>query len=678
MPKLKVNGIEVEVQDGATVLQACEEAGFEIPRFCYHEKLSIAGNCRMCLVEMERSPKPIASCAMPASENMVISTNSESVKKARNGVMEFLLLNHPLDCPICDQGGECDLQDQAMGYGFDKSRFLENKRAVSEKNMGPLIKTTMTRCIHCTRCVRFATEVAGVPELGAVGRGENVEISTYLEKNLKSELSANVIDLCPVGALTSKPYAFVARPWELNKVDSVDVMDAMGSNIRIDCRGSQVLRVLPRLNEDINEEWISDKTRYAIDGLLNQRLDEPLIRKDNGKLYPATWNDAFVKITKEIKKIHSNEMSAIAGDLVDVESMYSLKLLFDKLNCPNIDCRQDGALLLPNKRNSYIFNSSINGIDETDAILIVGCNPRVEAAVLNSRIRRRFLDFKIPIGVIGDEEDLTYNYKYLGNNVNILNDIYLKKNNFFKILNKAKKPMIILGMGVLRRPDAMAILDISENLSKSAGIISSDWNGFNILNVAASRVGGMDIGFTPGKGGKNTKNILKSISNGKIKFLWLLGADEIDLSNLKNCFVVYQGHHGDEGAKIADVILPGAAYTEKNGIYVNLEGRVQQAMKATFPPGNAKEDWSIIRALSEKLNCNLPFDNQNELRKLLFEEFPHLKFNDQIKTSKWKNLGKKGKINSEKIEMTMSNFYMTCSISRSSKTMAECFKEFNS
>ena len=675
MPKLKVNDIEVIVEDGATVLQACEEAGFEISRFCYHERLSIAGNCRMCLVEMDKSPKPIASCAMPAGEGMNIKTNSESVKKARNGVMEFLLLNHPLDCPICDQGGECDLQDQAMGYGHDKSRFLENKRAVTEKNMGPLIKTVMTRCIHCTRCVRFATEVAGVPDLGAVGRGENVEISTYLENSLNSELSGNIIDLCPVGALTSKPYAFVARPWELNKIETIDVMDALGSNIRIDSRGGQVLRVLPRVNDEINEEWISDKTRYAIDGLRNQRLDVPYIRNQSGNLVPSTWEEAFEKIAKKLKKLNSNEFAAISGDLVDVETLFALKLLFKKLNCPNIDCRQDGAYLTPNNRPSYIFNSSIAGIDKTDAILIVGSNPKIESAVLNARIRKNFLERKIPIALIGNKVGLNYDYKFLGDNPNVLSDLLLGKNNFFKILKKAKKPMIILGMGALRRKDSESILNLSFELANETGMFLNDWNGFNVLNVAASRVGGMDIGFLPGKGGKNTKKIINECHKGKIKLLWMLGADEIDVSKIKNSFIVYQGHHGDNSAKIADVILPGAAYTEKNGIYVNCEGRVQQAIRATFPPGDAKEDWKIIKAFSDKLNLSLNFDTHQSLRNLLFENFPHFEKFGEIKSSKIKKIGKSGNLVNEKFNDTFSNFYMTCSISRSSITMSKCLRE---
>jgi NADH-quinone oxidoreductase subunit G len=673
MPKLTVNDIEVEVEDGATVLHACEAANVEIPRFCYHDRLSIAGNCRMCLVDMERAPKPIASCAMPAGEGMVIRTDTDRVKKARQGVMEFLLINHPLDCPICDQGGECDLQDQAMGYGLDGSRYAENKRAVEDKNMGPLISTTMTRCIHCTRCVRFATEVAGVPDLGAIGRGEAVEITTYLEKNLASELSANVIDLCPVGALTSKPYAFTARPWELSKTESVDVMDALGSNIRIDARGSQVMRVLPRLNEDINEEWISDKTRYAIDGLRRQRLDQPYMRGSDGRLAPVSWDEAFSKIAAKIKKAKPSTMAAIAGNQVDAESMFALKLLFSKLGSGNIDCRQDGAKI-GGPRAGYLFNSSIAGIDEADALLIIGSNPRLEAAVMNARIRRNWLATGLPVGVVGPQADLTYEATFLGDDPALLADIASGKNKFAAKLKKAKKPMIIIGMGALARPDGAAMLGQAREIADAYGVVTKDWNGFNVLHTAAARVAGLDIGFLPEKSGLDVDGMYKAAEAGKLDLLWLLGADEVDFTRLKNSFVIYQGHHGDAGAHHADVVLPGAAYTEKDGIYVNTEGRVQYANRAAFPPGDAREDWTIIRALAARVKVSLGFDNLNELREDLIEAVPHFAKPDQIAPAKWVKFGSKAKLKDAPVTAAIDNFYMTCAISRASETMADCLR----
>ena len=673
MPKLTVNDIEVEVEDGATVLHACEAANVEIPRFCYHDRLSIAGNCRMCLVDMERAPKPIASCAMPAGEGMVIRTDTDRVKKARQGVMEFLLINHPLDCPICDQGGECDLQDQAMGYGLDGSRYAENKRAVEDKNMGPLISTTMTRCIHCTRCVRFATEVAGVPDLGAIGRGEAVEITTYLEKTLASELSANVIDLCPVGALTSKPYAFTARPWELSKTESIDVMDALGSNIRIDARGSQVMRVLPRLNEDINEEWISDKTRYAIDGLRRQRLDQPYMRGSDGRLAPVSWDEAFAKIAAKIKKAKPSTMAAIAGNQVDAESMFALKLLFKKLGSSNIDCRQDGAKI-GGPRAGYLFNSTIAGIDEADALLIIGSNPRLEAAVMNARIRRNWLATGLPVGVVGPQVDLTYEATFLGDDPALLADIASGKNKFAAKLKKAKKPMIIIGMGALARPDGAAMLGQAREIADAYGVVTKDWNGFNVLHTAAARVAGLDIGFLPEKSGLDVDGMYKAAEGGKLDLVWLLGADEVDFARLKGAFVIYQGHHGDAGAHHADVVLPGAAYTEKDGIYVNTEGRVQYANRAAFPPGDAREDWTIIRALAARVKVSLGFDNLGELRDDLIEAVPHFAMADQISPAKWVKFGSKTKLKDAPVTAAIDNFYMTCAISRASETMADCLR----
>ena len=673
MPKLTVNDVEVEVENGSTVLHACEAAGVEVPRFCYHDRLSIAGNCRMCLVDMERAPKPIASCAMPAGDGMVIRTDTDRVKKAREGVMEFLLINHPLDCPICDQGGECDLQDQAMGYGHDGSRFEENKRAVENKHMGPLISTVMTRCIHCTRCVRFATEVAGVPELGAIGRGENVEITTYLEKNLASELSANVIDLCPVGALTSRPYAFTARPWELNKTESIDVMDAVGSNIRVDARGSQVMRVLPRLHEDVNEEWISDKTRYAIDGLRRQRLDQPYLRGANGSLHPASWDDAFKAMAAKLKKAKSSTIAAIAGNQADAESMFALKTLMQRLGSVNIDCRQDGAKI-GGSRGGYLFNSTIAGIDDADALLIIGSNPREEAAVLNARIRRNWLATGMPVGVVGVDSDLTYDSKHLGDDSAILSAILDGSHKFSTVLKRAKRPMIIIGMGALSREDGAAILATTRQIAETYGVVAKGWNGFNVLHNAAARVGGLDMGFIPGKGGLDVEGMYKAAENKKLDFVWLLGADEVDMDRLSNTFVVYQGHHGDKGAHGADVVLPGAAYTEKDGIYVNTEGRVQYANRAAYPPGEAREDWAIIRAFSGHINKSIGLDSLTDVREALFDAFPHFAESDTITDAKWSKFGGRGKMDSSPVTNSLDNFHMTCAISRASETMAECRK----
>jgi len=673
MPKLTVNDVEVEVEDGSTVLHACEAAGVEIPRFCYHDRLSIAGNCRMCLVDMERAPKPIASCAMPAGDGMVIRTDTDRVKKAREGVMEFLLINHPLDCPICDQGGECDLQDQAMGYGLDGSRFSENKRAVDNKHMGPLISTVMTRCIHCTRCVRFATEVAGVPELGAIGRGESMEITTYLEKTLASELSANVIDLCPVGALTSRPYAFAARPWELNKVETIDVMDALGSNIRVDARGAQVMRVLPRLNEDINEEWISDKTRYAIDGLRRQRLDKPYARGRDGRLHPVSWDEALKSLATALRKAKPNAIGAIAGNQADAESLYALKSLMTRLGSPNLDCRQDGAKIGGN-RAGYLFNSTIAGIDDADALLIIGSNPRIEAAVLNARIRRNWLSSRMPVAVVGPKVDLTYDADFLGQDPAILDALADGSHKFAAKLKKAKRPMIIIGMGALARADGAAMLGKARQIAESYGVVTKQWNGFNVLHNAAARVGGLDLGFVPARGGMDIAAMGKAAKAGKLDLLWLLGADEIDFEPFASSFVVYQGHHGDAGAHHADLVLPGAAYTEKDGIYVNTEGRVQYATRAAFPPGDAREDWTIIRAVSGAVGKSIGFDTLTELREALCTDHPHFADADEIAPAKWASFGGRAKLSAEPVGQAFDNFYMTCAISRASETMAECVR----
>jgi NADH-quinone oxidoreductase subunit G len=673
MPKLTVNDVEVEVEDGSTVLHACEAAGVEIPRFCYHDRLSIAGNCRMCLVDMERAPKPIASCAMPAGDGMVIRTDTDRVKKAREGVMEFLLINHPLDCPICDQGGECDLQDQAMGYGLDGSRFSENKRAVDNKHMGPLISTVMTRCIHCTRCVRFATEVAGVPELGAIGRGESMEITTYLEKTLASELSANVIDLCPVGALTSRPYAFAARPWELNKVETIDVMDALGSNIRVDARGAQVMRVLPRLNEDINEEWISDKTRYAIDGLRRQRLDKPYARGRDGRLHPVSWDEALKSLATALRKAKPNAIGAIAGNQADAESLYALKSLMTRLGSPNLDCRQDGAKIGGN-RAGYLFNSTIAGIDDADALLIIGSNPRIEAAVLNARIRRNWLSSRMPVAVVGPKVDLTYDAFFLGQDPAILDALADGSHKFAAKLKKAKRPMIIIGMGALARADGAAMLGKARQIAESYGVVTKQWNGFNVLHNAAARVGGLDLGFVPARGGMDIAAMGKAAKASKLDLLWLLGADEIDFEPFASSFVVYQGHHGDAGAHHADLVLPGAAYTEKDGIYVNTEGRVQYATRAAFPPGDAREDWTIIRAVSGAVGKSIGFDTLAELREALCADHPHFADADEIAPAKWASFGGRAKLSAEPVGQAFDNFYMTCAISRASETMAECVR----
>jgi NADH-quinone oxidoreductase subunit G len=671
MPKLTIDGKEVEVPAGTTVIQACEVAGVEIPRFCYHERLSIAGNCRMCLVEMEKSPKPIASCAMPAADGMVIKTDTPMVHKARKGVMEMLLINHPLDCPICDQGGECDLQDQALFYGFDRSRFLEQKRAVKDKDFGPLVETHMTRCIHCTRCVRFAAEVAGAEELGAIGRGENTEISTYLGAIIGSELSGNVIDLCPVGALVSKPYAFTARPWELSHTESIDAMDALGAAIRVDARGPEVLRVLPRLNEDVNEEWLSDKSRFSWDGLKRQRLDRPYVRVA-GKLRETDWNEAFTAIARKLSAMTGNRIAAIAGDQADCESMFLLKALIESLGSTNVDCRQDGAALDASSRASYLFNSTIAGIEQADALLLIGTNPRLEAPVLNARIRKRWLAGNFPIGIVGTEAELTYRGQHLGASAKVLNDVAAGRHAFAETLKNAKKPMLIVGQGALARPDGAAILAAAKAIADSLGFVRDGWNGFNVLHTAAARVGGLDLGFVPGAGGHDVAGILDGAASGAIDFVYLLEADEIDTDKLDKAFVVYQGHHGDRGAHRADVILPGAAYTEKHAIYVNTEGRPQHTHRAVFPPGDAREDWRILRALSEVLGKKLPYDSIEAVRAGMAKANAVFAQMDRIVPATWGAFGKAGEISDSPLASPIANFYQTDPISRASPTMAKC------
>ncbi len=675
MPKLKLYGDEVEFETGMTVMQVCEQAGIEIPRFCYHERLSVAGNCRMCLVEVKPGPpKPAASCAMPAGDGMEVETDSEMVRTARNGVMEFMLINHPLDCPVCDQGGECDLQDQSLAFGSDKSRYTEKKRIPDEKYMGPLIKTIMTRCIHCTRCVRFSTEVAGVTDMGLLNRGEHAEISS-LEKAISSELSGNLVDLCPVGALTSKPYENKARPWELKKTESIDVMDAMGCNIRIDSRGNEVLRILPRLNEDINEEWISDKTRHACDGLKNQRLDRPYIRGDDGKLVTASWDQALNAVKQGLSGLKGNEIAAIAGDQADVESMFALKELMNSIGSTNIDCRQDGAKLDNSVRASYLFNSTIAGIEDADAILIIGANPRWEAAVLNARIRKQWLTGKLKIGLIGEKLDLAYDYEYLGAGLETLAEFVSgKKSEFSDILSKAERGMLILGNSAICRDDGADILGAAHKIA-DRWMIKDDWNGFNMLHTAASRVGGLDIGFIPDDKNINVNKIIAAAKTGNIKAIYLLGADEIDTKALEKSFVIYQGHHGDAGATCADVILPGSAYSEKSASYVNLEGRVQMTKRAIYAPGDAKEDWAIIRALSETLGKKLDYDNLSQLRIKLREKFPHMAEIDIVPDEKWAEFGSSNKLKTGKLLTNIDNFYMTDPISRASITMANCTKE---
>jgi NADH-quinone oxidoreductase subunit G len=671
MPKLTVNGNEVEFEKGMTLLQACELAGEEIPRFCYHERLKIAGNCRMCLVQVEGGPpKPAASCAMPAAEGMKVHTNTPMVKKAREGVMEFLLMNHPLDCPICDQAGECDLQDQTMAYGRGGSRYKEEKRAVKDKYMGPLIRTFMNRCIHCTRCVRFLEDVAGIDELGAVNRGENMEITTYVEKSLTSELSGNIIDLCPVGALTSNPYSFKARPWELRKTETIDVLDAVGSNIRVDSRGLEVMRILPRLNEDINEEWISDKTRFAYDGLKLQRLDQPYVRQ-NGKLAPASWSEAYKAIAEKLKDTKSSAVAAIAGDLADAEAMFALKNLMEKLGTTNIDCRQDGAKIGNDVRTSYLFNTTIAGIENADACLLIGTNPRWEAPIINARIRKTYLKNKMPIGLVGIDGDFTYPVTHLSDDAKVLETILSGKSEFSAILKNAKNPMVIVGAGALTRDDAEQILFLSSEICNKYNAVRPDWNGFNVLQKAASRVGGLDLGFVPGKGGLATEEILNACTKGEMEVVYLLGADEIDMARLGKAFVIYQGHHGDAGAHRADVILPGAAYTEKSATYINTEGRAQQTNIAVFPLGEAKEDWLIIKELSDSIRKSLPYEGLSDLRVAMKKSVPHWIL-DEVVPAKWDSFGKKGTLSSEKFKKSVENFYMTDPISRASKTMAEC------
>ena len=665
MLKLKINDIDIEIEEGLTVLQACEKAGVEIPRFCYHEKLSIAGNCRMCFVDMEKSPKPVASCAMPAAEGMNIKTNTSLVEKARKGVMEFLLANHPLDCPVCDQGGECDLQDQSMFYGVDKSRFKENKRLVPEKNMGPLIKTQMTRCIHCTRCVRFATEIAGVPEIGAIGRGEDMEITTYLEQSMQSELSANVVDLCPVGALTSKPYVFEARPWELKKTETIDVMDAIGSNIRVDTYDWEVKRILPIINEDINEEWISDKTRYACDGLLHQRLDTPFI-KYNGKFEKASWSEVYKIIKSKFENISKEKICGFVGDLTNIETSYIFKEFFDRtLNTNNYESRSDNRFLDISKRENYLFNSTINGIEESDLIFLIGTNPRYEATILNARIRKAYLNNNTKIISLNEIGDLTYPYESLDGQTQSIKDIFDGNNEISKKIISANKPLIVIGESLLNSSSSEYLFNkIKEFLFKNKKF-TDEWNPFNILSCDASTVGNYDLGII-----KEENNLIDDLKNHKFDIVYLVGQDNLDF-NKKNEFIIYQGSHGDKGAEIADIILPGSAYTEQDGYFTNLEGKIQKAQKASYPPGDAKEDWQIINELAEFMNKRKLFNDKDVLESSMFN-YLNLQKEKQKISNEQNNNSEKVNFQNENLKISIKDYYFSNVITRSSKTMVEC------
>ena len=663
MFKLKVNDIDIEVEEGLTVLQACEKAGVEIPRFCYHEKLSIAGNCRMCLVEMEKSPKPIASCAMPAAEGMNIKTNTAFVEKARKGVMEFLLANHPLDCPVCDQGGECDLQDQSMFYGLDKSRFKENKRSVPEKNMGPLIKTQMTRCIHCTRCIRFATEIAGAPEIGAIGRGEDMQITTYLEQSVQSELSGNVIDLCPVGALTSKPYVFEARPWELKKTESIDVMDAVGSNIRVDTYGWEVKRILPIVNEDINEEWISDKTRYACDGLLNQRLDTPYI-KYNGSFEKASWEEVFKIIKSKFENTSKDKIAGFVGDLNNMESSYIFKEFFDRtLDTDNYDSRSSNYFVDRSERENYLFNSSINGIEDSDLIFLIGSNPRFEATILNARIRKSFVSNNTKIISLNDVGDLTYPYKHLDGQTKTLVEIFEGQNDISREIMNSKKPLIILGESFFKTESANFMFNLVKKYLKDNDKISNEWNPINSLSCDAATVGSLDLNII-----NDRNNLFDELNNHQFDVVYLLGQDSLSFIK-KNEFIIYQGSHGDKGAEMADIILPGATYTEQNGYFTNLEGKLQKAYKASYPPGEAKEDWQIINELAEFMNNRKLFNDKDELDSSMFNYINLKKENTNLQDH---NTQTKENFTNENLKINYKDYYFSNVIARASKTMLDC------
>ncbi|MCX8101414.1 MAG: NADH-quinone oxidoreductase subunit NuoG [Geminicoccaceae bacterium] len=671
MPKLTIDGQIVEVPPGSTVLQACEAAGREIPVFCFHPRLNIAGNCRMCLVEVEKMPKPQASCALPAADGMVVHTNSPLVHKARKGVLELLLINHPLDCPICDQGGECDLQDLTLFYGPDKSRFKENKRPVADKYLGPLISTHMTRCIHCTRCIRFLNEIAGVEELGAVHRGEHMEITTWIEAALSSELQGNIIDPCPVGALNSKPYEYRARTWELKKTESIDVLDAVGSSIRIDSRGNEVMRILPRLHEDVNEEWLADKSRFAYDGLKKRRLDVPMVRRQ-GKLEPTDWRTAFATIAERVRATDPGKIAFLVGDQVDCETMVLVAELARRLGTPHLDCRQDGAPLGTTPRAQYLFNTTIAGIEEADVCLLVGTNPRWEAPLVNARLRKRWRRGGFTVGRIGVPFDLTYPVQDLGAGPPTLEELAAGRHSFAERLAAAARPMLVLGTGAIARPDGAAVLALAHRLAEQVRLVREGWNGFNLLHTAAARVGGLELGLLPGPGGRDLAGILDGIERGAIELVFAIGVDEIEPTKLAKAFVVYQGTHGDRTAPIASVILPGAAYTEKNATWVNLEGRVQRGRRAVFPPGEAKEDWRILRALSEALGHTVPLDTPEAVRERMIERAPQLARYDRIVPAAWGAFGQSGPVDAAPFRSPIEDYYRTCPISRASSVMAEC------
>ena len=674
MPKIIIDGKDFEVEENLSIIQACEVSGVEIPRFCYHEKLSVAGNCRMCLVDIEdargMSPKPVASCAMQVSDGLKIHTKTQRVKKAREGVMEFLLINHPLDCPICDQGGECDLQDQSVAYGLGGSRYEQNKRSVENKDMGPFIKTEMNRCIHCTRCVRFSTEISGSDEIGAIGRGRDMEITTYLDIAVKSELSGNVIDLCPVGALTSKPYAFSARPWELKQTESIDVMDAVGSNIRIDTKGNKVMRVLPRNNDEVNEEWISDKTRFFWDGLSLQRIDKPYLR-ENGKLRQVSWKKAIDVASDKLLNTNPKKIASITGDLVSIESIYSIKKLMDSIKSPNTECRQDGSKI-NGGREKWLFNSKLSGIDVSDGCLLIGTNPRIEAALINSRIVRKSKEKNYSVGLLGNKSELNYNYDYLGDDPSIIYDLIDNKSPFCEKLSKMNKPIMIIGQGALKGDEGEDYLNLCIELANNYNFLKNDWNGFNVLHTAASRPGAMEIGFLPKERGKNLDQIIDGYKKGDISTLFLLGADEIEISEKTDCFVIYQGHHGDKGANIADLILPSPSFNEQNGLFINTEGRIQESIRATFPIGEAKEDWEIISLISKKMGLENIDNSFEDLRSSLFQSFPHLADIDMcLSGEKLPEKIERKDIKQHVFKNSLNNFWLSNSITRSSRLMCE-------
>ena len=674
MPKIIIDGKDFEVEENLSIIQACEVSGVEIPRFCYHEKLSVAGNCRMCLVDIEdargMSPKPVASCAMQVSDGLKIHTKTQRVKKAREGVMEFLLINHPLDCPICDQGGECDLQDQSVAYGLGGSRYEQNKRSVENKDMGPFIKTEMNRCIHCTRCVRFSTEISGSDEIGAIGRGRDMEITTYLDIAVKSELSGNVIDLCPVGALTSKPYAFSARPWELKQTESIDVMDAVGSNIRIDTKGNKVMRVLPRNNDEVNEEWISDKTRFFWDGLSLQRIDKPYLR-ENGKLRQVSWKKAIDVASDKLLNTNPKKIASITGDLVSIESIYSIKKLMDSIKSPNTECRQDGSKI-NGGREKWLFNSKLSGIDVSDGCLLIGTNPRIEAALINSRIVRKSKEKNYSIGLLGNKSELNYNYDYLGDDPSIIYDLIDNKSPFCEKLSEMNKPIMIIGQGALKGDEGEDYLNLCIELANNYNFLKNDWNGFNVLHTAASRPGAMEIGFLPKERGKDLDQIIDGYKKGDISTLFLLGADEIEISEKTDCFVIYQGHHGDKGANIADLILPSPSFNEQNGLFINTEGRIQESIRATFPIGEAKEDWEIISLISKKMGLENIDNSFEDLRSSLFQSFPHLADIDMcLSGEKLPEKIERKDIKQHVFKNSLNNFWLSNSITRSSRLMCE-------